>query len=84
MVSDQAQLTPKGISGLTEFRARIVELNRVPQDFTYIVDFPRLRSGIIFGMTQLNSLIPGGIPPAHVLTEAGLQLFENRRARQKD
>jgi len=96
LVSDQALAERKPLSGLTDVQARIVELCAVPQKIAYIADSLGFKNRTFFRRTHLEPLVGGGIlqlqfpnnpqhpRQAYLLTEAGLRLLENRRARQKD
>ncbi len=96
LVTDQAQPKLKPLSGLTETQVRILELCAAPQKISHIADFLGFKNRTFFRRTHLEPLVSGGIlqlqfpenrrhpRQAYVLTKAGLQLLQNRRARQKD
>jgi ATP-dependent DNA helicase RecG len=96
LVSDQAPTKRTPLSGLTETQTRILELCAAPRGIADLLENIKVTNRTFFRRTHLNPLIEGGIlqlrypdnprhpRQAYLLTEAGLRLLENRRARQKD
>jgi ATP-dependent DNA helicase RecG len=96
LVTDQVQPKRTPLSGLTETQIRILELCAAPRGIADILENIKVTNRTFFRRTHLNPLIEGGIlqlqypdnprhpRQAYLLTEAGLRLLENRRARQKD
>jgi len=96
LVTDQAQPKRKPLLGLTETQERIVELCAAPRGITDLLESLKVTNRTFFRRTHLNPLIKSGIlrlqhpdnpkhpRQAYLLTEAGLRLLENRRARRKD
>jgi ATP-dependent DNA helicase RecG len=96
LVTDQVQPKRTPLSSLTDTQIRILELCAAPRGIADILENIKVTNRTFFRRTHLNPLIEGGIlqlqypdnprhpRQAYLLTEAGLRLLENRRARQKD
>jgi ATP-dependent DNA helicase RecG len=96
LVTDQVQPKRTPLSGLTETQMRILELCAAPRGIADLLENIKVTNRTFFRRTHLNPLIEGGVlqlrypdnprhpRQAYLLTEAGLRLLENRRARQKD
>jgi ATP-dependent DNA helicase RecG len=96
LVTDQVQPKRAFLSGLTETQIRILELCAAPRSIADLLENLKVTNRTFFRRTHLNPLIEGGIlqlrypdnprhpRQAYLLTESGLRLLENRRARQKD
>ena len=95
LVTDQAQPKRMPLSGLTETQMRILELCAAPRGVADLLENIKVTNRTFFRRKHLNPLIEGGIlqlrypdnprhpRQAYLLTDAGLRLLENRRARQK-
>lgn len=96
LVTDQAQLKNKPLSGLSATQAKILALCAAPQGIAGLMEALKVTNRTFFRRTHLIPMIEGGIlqlrypdNPSHprqayLLSDAGLRLLENNRIRQKN
>jgi ATP-dependent DNA helicase RecG len=96
LVTDQAAPRQKALSRLTPTQLRIIELCAAPRTMADLLENIKVKNRTFFRRTHLTPLIEAGIlqlrhpesprhpGQAYLLTEAGLGLLSNSRARQKE
>jgi ATP-dependent DNA helicase RecG len=95
LVTDQAQPRREALAELSNTQVKILELCAVPRRLADLIDTLKFTNRTFFRQKHLEPLVGGGIlalqypesrkhpRQAYVLTDAGMRLLENRRARQR-
>jgi len=93
LVTDQARKALRPLAVLNETQIKVIELCTVPRRLAYLIDMLKFKNRTFFRKTHLEPLVAGGIlrlqypestkhpKQAYLLTETGMKLLENRRAR---
>lgn len=96
LVTGQVEMAPKPLSKLTTTQEQILDLCSAPRGIADLLENLKVTNRTYFRRKHLAPLLDGGIlrllyphkpkhpGQAYLLTDAGLRLLENRRARKKD